>query len=89
MECCGNNGADDWTIILENEDPYNELNKTSVITPVSCCFADDCEYHYSEGCRDKLTFIVTHVAVIIAIGALSTAFLHVSSGFIFSFFFFL
>lgn len=77
LECCGVNGQTDWEGILPN-------NETDVLAlPESCCTyylneQDTCAINFDVGCINRMTFVISQSAMLIATGATTVAFIQVT-----------
>lgn len=77
LECCGVDGQSDWEGILT----LNETDVTLVL-PESCCTyylneQDVCGVNFEVGCINRMTFVISQSAMLIATGATTVAFIQV------------
>lgn len=77
LECCGVNGQDDWEGILS----ANETD--TLVLPESCCTyylneQDTCGSNFDVGCINRMTFVISQSAMLIATGATTVAFIQVN-----------
>lgn len=76
LECCGVDGQNDWQGIL----PI--VNETDLVLPQSCCTyylaeEDFCGVNFDVGCLNRMTFVISQSAMLIATGATTVAFIQV------------
>lgn len=83
LRCCGVSGPSDWNKFSEvfdlTEVPSNDGNTTYHI-PDSCCVNEYCKNEdsiYEFGCLDRITYIVSECALLLAVGALCVSFIQV------------
>lgn len=83
LQCCGVFDPKDWDTLL-NVPEGNDTSKLYV--PNSCCagFNDDsqeCVFYYTSGCLNRMVFVISQSATLIATGATTVAFVQVVSHF--------
>ncbi|CAD7085757.1 unnamed protein product [Hermetia illucens] len=76
LQCCGVFDPKDWDTLL-NVPEGNDTSKLYV--PNSCCagFNDDsqeCVFYYTSGCLNRMVFVISQSATLIATGATTVAF---------------
>ncbi|KAJ8937430.1 hypothetical protein NQ318_000099 [Aromia moschata] len=81
LRCCGVDGPTDWnefaeeynlTFVLGND------NETEYYIPETCCTNENCESEeniYQFGCVNRITYIVSECALLLAVGALCVSFI--------------
>lgn len=77
LQCCGVSELKDWAGILPV--PVDADN-TTIVVPDSCCAQQSlssCESYFMEGCLNRMEFIISQSAMIIATGATTVAFVQV------------
>ncbi|KAJ8917686.1 hypothetical protein NQ315_005133 [Exocentrus adspersus] len=83
LRCCGVSGPSDWTPYAEEYDLNKVLGNDNVTTfyvPDTCCFAENCKNEdsiYAFGCLDRITYIVSECALLLAVGALCVSFIQI------------
>lgn len=76
MRCCGVNGRKDWANIM----PGDGLNPNEVQLPDSCARGSNgnTTEFYEDGCFDRMAYVVSQSAMLVATGAVTVAFVQVS-----------
>lgn len=83
LRCCGVTGPSDWNQFSEvynlNEILGND-NTTIFHVPDTCCVNEVCKDEdsiYEFGCLDRITYIVSECALLLAVGALCVSFIQI------------
>ncbi|XP_030561336.1 23 kDa integral membrane protein [Drosophila novamexicana] len=84
LGCCGVISPDDWKDNYSPNNNMTHLDSDDVVVPISCCgsLAEDpndnnevnCLQPYEYGCFNKMSFILSQSAMLIATGATTVAF---------------
>lgn len=82
LRCCGVTDKDDWQGIL----PGSNIHTNEVILPNSCFRYignenDTISEPFEDGCFDRMFFVVSQSAMLVATGAITVAFVQVSDPF--------
>lgn len=73
MECCGINGKEDWQGIIPSADD-------NFIQLPDSCYVDSLGNSsdiFEDGCFDRMKYLVSQSAMLVALGAITVAFVQV------------
>lgn len=84
VECCGVNGPEDWNDIFIPPTPSSNDSEDgfmNLTVPSSCCETIDFDGNtcqaYEHGCLNRMSFLISQSAVIVATGVTTVAFVQV------------
>ncbi|XP_018564373.1 CD63 antigen-like [Anoplophora glabripennis] len=89
LRCCGVTGPSDWSDVSDLYDLNTVVgtdNTTIFLVPDTCCINESCTSEdsiYEFGCLNRITYIVSECALLLAVGALCVSFIQIL-GIIFS-----
>lgn len=80
LQCCGVLNIKDWAGMTEQE--FDGDQNSTIFVPQSCCRSfiyetTTCEGYFTDGCLNRMNFIISQSAMIIATGATTVAFVQV------------